>query len=164
MNAGLTPIPLFPPAFTNHQVLVAFVAVPTPGPATMPTPNYVFMTGSLPEDRLFYASEARVEENVSRFVNYIPVALVRDVSCSLAGVETQFVSNLSHFTAPVLMIGGGHGFGPYMGDQLALFGSTDKVIRLQPEFGHIDHMMTPRHRDFVERPIFDWMSRIFDHH
>jgi len=162
--AGLTPIPLFPPAFTNHQVLVAFVAVPTPGPATMPTPNYVFMNGSLPQDRLFYASEARVEENVSRFVNYIPVALVRDVSCSLAGVETQFVSNLSHFTAPVLMIGGGHGFGPYMGDQLALFGSTDKVIRLQPEFGHIDHMMTPRHRDFVERPIFDWASRIFGHH
>jgi pimeloyl-ACP methyl ester carboxylesterase len=163
-RSGLTPIPLFPPTFTNHQVLVATVAVPTPGPATMPAPNYVLMNGSLAGNRLFYASEARAEENVSRFVNYIPTVLVRDVSCSLAGVETQFVSNLSHFTGPVLMIGGGRGFGPYMGDQLALFGSSDKVIRLQPGFGHIDHMMTERHRDFVERPIFDWATRVFGRH
>ena len=162
--AGLTPIPLFPPTLTNHQVLVATVAVPTPGPATMPTPNYVLMNGSLAEDRLFYASEPRAEENVARFVNYIPTALVADVSCSLAGVETQFVSNLGNFHAPVLMIGGGRGFGPFMGDQLALFGSTDKVIRLQPGFGHIDHMMTLQHRDFVERPIFDWATRVFGHH
>jgi len=162
--AGLTPIPLFPPTFTNHQVLVATVAVPTPGPATMPAPNYVLMNGSLAEDRLFFASEPRAEENVARFVNYIPTALVADVSCSLAGVETQFVSNLGNFHAPVLMIGGGRGFGPFMGDQLALFGSTDKVIRLQPGFGHIDHMMTLQHRDFVERPIFDWATRIFGHH
>jgi pimeloyl-ACP methyl ester carboxylesterase len=161
---GLTPIPFYPPTLTNHQVLVTFLAVPTPGPASMPVPNYVFMNGSVAEDRLFYASESRAEENVSRFVNYIPTALVRDVSCSLAGVETQFVSNLAHFTGPVLMIGGGRGFGPYMGDQLALFGSTDKVIRLQPGFGHIDHMMTPQHRDFVERPIFEWATRVFSRH
>jgi pimeloyl-ACP methyl ester carboxylesterase len=161
---GLTPIPFYPPTLTNHQVLINFLAVPTPGPASMPVPNYVFMNGSVAQDRLFYASEARAEENVARFVNYIPVALVRDVSCSLAGVETQFVSNLSHFTGSVLMIGGGRGFGPYMGDQLALFGSTDKVIRLQPGFGHIDHMMTPQHRDFVERPIFEWATRVFGRH
>jgi pimeloyl-ACP methyl ester carboxylesterase len=159
--SGLTPIPLFPPTFTNHQTLVATVAVPTPGPATMPAPNYVLMNGDLAQDRLFYASEPRAEENVSRFVSYIPTALVRDVSCSLAGVETQFTSNLAHFTGPVLMIGGGRGFGPFMGDQLAQFGATDKVIRLQPGFGHIDHMMTLRHRDFVERPIFDWAQHVF---
>src|SRR6202035_773797 len=61
---GLTPLPLFPPTFTNHQFLVATVAVPTPGPATMPTPNYVLMNGSLAGDRLFFASEPRAEENV----------------------------------------------------------------------------------------------------
>lgn len=159
--AGLTPIPLFPPNLTNHQVLVGTVAVPTPGPATMPVPNYVFNTGDPAQDRLFYASEARLEENVSRFVNYIPVALVRDVSCSLAGVETQYTSNLGQYHGWVLMIGGGHGFGPYMGDQLAQFGSTHKVIRLEPNFGHIDHMMTPQHRNFVERPIFNWALRVF---
>ena len=54
---GLTPIPLFPPNLTNHQVLVATLSVPTPGPITMPTPGYIQMNGSLAEDRLFFASE-----------------------------------------------------------------------------------------------------------
>jgi pimeloyl-ACP methyl ester carboxylesterase len=160
---GLTPIPLFPPNLTNHQVWVGTVAVPTPGPATMPTPNYVFMNGDPAEDRLFFANDERAQENISRFVNYIPTALVADVSCSLAGVETQFVSNLGSYHGSVLMIGGGRGFGQYMGDQLALFGTTDKVIRLEPAFGHIDHMMTLRHREFVERPIFEWAVRVFGH-
>ena len=129
----------------------------------MPAPNYVLMNGSLAEDRLFYASDPRAEDNVLRFVNYIPNAVVRDVSCSLAGVETQFVANLGQFHGAVLMIGGGRGFGPFMGDQLALFGTADKSIRLTPGFGHIDHMMTPQHRDFVERPIFDWATRVLGH-
>jgi pimeloyl-ACP methyl ester carboxylesterase len=162
---GLTPIPLFPPSLTNHQVWVGTVAVPTPGPATMPTPNYIFMNGDPAQDRLFFASDARAQENISRFVNYIPVSLVRDVSCSLAGVETQFTSNLGQYHGWVLMIGGGRGFGAYMGDQLAQFGTSPnrKTIRLEPNFGHIDHMMTPRHRDFVERPILDWTERVFGH-
>jgi pimeloyl-ACP methyl ester carboxylesterase len=160
---GLTPIPLFPPTLTNHEVMVLLLSVPSPGPFTMPTPGYFQMAGSLAEDRLFFASDARVIENVSRFNSYVPLALVRDISCSLAGVETSFSDNLASFTKPVLMLGSGHGFGPYMDDQLAAFGSTDKRLILQPDFGHIDHMMTPRHRDFVERPIFDWAERVVGH-
>ncbi|HEX7180607.1 MAG TPA: alpha/beta hydrolase, partial [Thermoanaerobaculia bacterium] len=151
---GLTPIPLFPPNLTNHQVMVLLLSVPSPGPITMPVPNYIQMNGSLAEDRLFHASEPRVYENISRFNSYAPTVLVRDVSCSLAGIETGYVSNLGNYHGAVLAIGGGRGFGPYMPDQLALFGTADKVLRLQPDFGHIDHFMTPRHRDFVERPIF----------
>jgi pimeloyl-ACP methyl ester carboxylesterase len=157
---GLTPIPLFPPTLTNHQTLVAAVAVPTPNPVLGPVPNYILMNGDVATDRLFFADDWRVTENVSRFADYAPISLVRDVSCSLAGVETQFFSNLGSFTGPVLMIGGGRGFGPYMGDQLALFGSTDKVIRLTPDFGHIDHMMTRWHRAYVERPVYDWALRV----
>jgi pimeloyl-ACP methyl ester carboxylesterase len=160
---GLTPIPLFPPTLTNHEVMVLLLSVPSPGPFTMPTPGYFQMAGSLAEDRLFFASDARVIENVSRFNSYVPLALVRDISCSLAGVETSFTDNLASFTRPVLMLGSGHGFGPYMDDQLADFGSTDKRLILEPDFGHIDHMMTPRHRDFVERPIFEWAERVVGH-
>jgi pimeloyl-ACP methyl ester carboxylesterase len=155
---GLTPIPLFPPTLTNHQVMVLLLSVPQPGPFTMAVPGYIQMNGSLAENRLFFASEERVFENVSRFNSYVPLALVRDIDCSLAGVETRFTDNLASFTGRVLMIGGGHGFGPYMADQLAQFGSTDKEILLEPDFGHIDHMMTPRHRDFVERPILRWID------
>ena len=82
---GLTPIPLFPPNLTNHQTLVAILSTPTPGPATMPTPNYVLMNGSLAEDRLFNASEPRVYDDIARFNSYSPLSLVRDISCSLAG-------------------------------------------------------------------------------
>lgn len=162
--SGLTPNPLFPPTFTNHQVLVAVLAVPTPGPATMPAPNYVLMNGSLAEDRLFNASEPRVFEGIERFAAYAPLSLVRDISCSLAGVEGQFTSNLGSFHGSVLAIGGGRGFGPFFGDQLAQIGSTDKTFLFQPNFGHIDHFMSANHRDFVERPIFDWATRIFAHH
>jgi pimeloyl-ACP methyl ester carboxylesterase len=161
---GLTPIPLFPPNLTNHQTLVAFVSVSTPNPVTMPVPNYVLMTGSLAEDRLFNASEPRLFEDLERFNSYVPLVVVRDVNCSLAGVETQYTSNLGNFHGSVLAIGGSRGFGPYMPDQLAQIGSTDKTFLLQPGFGHIDHFMSERHRDFVERPIFKWAVRVFGGH
>jgi pimeloyl-ACP methyl ester carboxylesterase len=159
--AGLTPIPLFPPNLTNHQTLVAFVSVSTPNPVTMPVPNYVLMNGSLAEDRLFNASEPRLFEDLERFNSYVPLAVVRDVNCSLAGVETRYTSSLGNFHGSVLAIGGGRGFGPYMPDQLAQIGSADQTFLLEPGFGHIDHFMTTRHRDFVERPIFEWASRVF---
>ncbi|HEV2851299.1 MAG TPA: alpha/beta hydrolase [Thermoanaerobaculia bacterium] len=157
---GLTPIPLFPPTLTNHQTLVAILSTPNPTPATMPAPNYVLMNGSLAEDRFFNASEPRVIDSILRFTSYAPLPLVRDISCSLAGVETRYTSNLGNFHGAVLAIGGGRGFGPYMGDQLAQTGSSDVTFLFEPTFGHIDHFMTARHRDFVERPIEEWAARV----
>lgn len=160
---GLTPIPLFPPNLTNHQVLVLLASVPSPGPVTMPVPDYIFMNGSLAEDRLFFASEERFYENVAgRFNDYSPVPVVRDIHCSLAGVETDYVSNLGSYNGSVLAIGGGRGFGPYMDDQLAPIGSTDKTLLLTPEFGHIDHYMTAQHREYVERPVLEWVRRVLE--
>ena len=158
---GLTPIPLFPPNLTNHQTLLTITSVSTPNPVTMPVPNYVLMNGSVTEDRFFYVSEPRLYDDLNRFNSYSPLVLVRDISCSLAGVETQYTSNLGNFHGSVLAIGGGRGFGPYMSDQLAQIGSTDQTFLLQPGFGHIDHFMTDRHRDFVEEPIFRWITRVF---
>jgi pimeloyl-ACP methyl ester carboxylesterase len=160
---GLTAIPLFPPNLTNHQVLVLLVSVPSPSPVTMPVPDYILMNGSLAEDRLFFANEERLYEDVAgRFNAYSPMPLVRDISCSLAGVETGYVSNLGNFHGSVLALGGGRGFGPYMDDQLAPIGSTDKTLILTPDFGHIDHFMTARHRWYVERPVLRWVERVLD--
>lgn len=159
---GLTPIPLFPPTLTNHQVMVALLSVPTPGPISGPVPNYVQMNGSLAEDRLFFASEERIYENVAgRFNAYSPNVVARDVSCSLAGIETDYVSNLANYRGSVLALGGGRGFGPYLDDQLALIGSPDETLIVTPGFGHIDHFMTPRHRWYVERPILRWVNEVF---
>jgi pimeloyl-ACP methyl ester carboxylesterase len=164
--SGLTPIPLFPPNLTNHQVMVLAFSTPTPGPVSMPLPGYIQMNGSLAEDRLFFASEERVFENViDRFVNYTPVVTTRDISCSLAGVETKYVDNLGAFHGSVLAIGGGRGFGSHLDDQLdQLTGTTDKTFLLKPQFGHIDHFMSPDHREFVERPIYQWAVRVFGGH
>jgi pimeloyl-ACP methyl ester carboxylesterase len=161
--AGLTPIPLFPPSLTSHQVMVLLLSTPSPGPISMPVPDYIQMNGSLAEDRLFFASELRIFENViGQFNSYSPVPLVRDISCSLAGVETAYTSNLGSYTGSVLVIGGGRGFGGYIGDQVARFsGTTDKTVLIKPQFGHIDHFMTKDHRNFVERPIFAWATRVF---
>jgi pimeloyl-ACP methyl ester carboxylesterase len=149
--SGLTPIALFPPSLTNHQVMVLALSTPTPGPVSMPTPGYLQMNGSLAENRLFFASEARIFENVvDRFVNYTPVVTTRDISCSLAGIETRYVDNLGAFHGSLLAIGGGRGFGPYLDDQLAQFtGTTDKTFFLK------------HHREFVERPIYEWVLRVF---
>ncbi len=165
-QSDLTPsapnlIPLFPQTLTAHQLMVALFSESSPGPASMPVPGYIQMNGSVAQDRLFYAVEERVYENVGNFVSYFPLPLVRDISCSLAGTETDYTSNLGNYEGAVLMIGGGRGFGPYMDDQLALFGGTDKVIRLEPNFGHIDHFMSRWHRAYVERPIYQWARRIF---
>lgn len=160
---GLTPIPLFPPTLTSHQVMVLLLSTSSPGPVSMPVPNYIQMNGSLAQDRLFFASEPRVFENViGRFNSYSPVPLVRDISCSLAGIETAYTSNLGSYKGAVLVIGGGRGFGAYMEDQIARFsGTTDKTVLIKPQFGHIDHFMTKDHRNFVEKPIFDWALRVF---
>jgi pimeloyl-ACP methyl ester carboxylesterase len=155
----LTPMPLFPPFLTNHQVMVGTFSQITPGPITLPVPNYLLINGSLAEDRFFHASEPRLFTNIASFNEYSPTALVRDVSCSLAGVETAYVDALDHFTGPVLAIGGGFGFGPYMQDQLDLFGSEDVTLLLTPEFAHIDHFMTEEHRRYVEFPILRWLRR-----
>ncbi|HEX5760507.1 MAG TPA: hypothetical protein VF121_15075 [Thermoanaerobaculia bacterium] len=160
--AGANAIPLFPSSLTAHQLMVLLLSVPAPGPITMPVPGYIQMNGSLAEDRLFFADEPRMFENISRFFNYVPVPVVRDISCSLAGVETDYVDGLGSYAGSVLAIGGGRGFGPFMPDQLAMLGSTDVTFLLEPEFGHIDHFMTPRHRDFVELPILEWARRVLE--
>ncbi len=159
--AGLNTIPLFPPTLTHHQLLVTLSSVSAPGPISMPVPNFVLMNGSVPQDRLTYASEPRLYQDVlTTFNTYIPLAVTRDISCSLAGTETAYTNNLGAFKGSVLAIGGGHAFGPFMHDNLALLGSHDQTFLLQPGFGHIDHYMSPEHREFVEEPIFAWAFRV----
>lgn len=161
---SLNTIPLFPPTLTSHQVMVLVGSLPAPGPVSMPVPGYILVAGSLAEDRFFYASEDRYLENiVSTFNNYTPIALLRDIPCALAGIDATHTGNLGAFTGSVLMIGGGHAFGGFMQDQLDAFtGTSDKMLLVEPEFGHVDHFMSPRHREFVEFPILEWLSDVLD--
>lgn len=158
---GLNTNPLFPPFLTNHQLLIGLLSTPAPGPVSGPLPGYIQLAGDPVADALTFADEARLIENVGYFVNYVPNLLVRDVSCSLAGSETGYVSNLGAFTAPVLGIGGGRAFGPAIVDVVSRFGSTDVTLLIEPEFGHVDHFFSPQHRTYVERPILRFLQRVF---
>ena len=159
---GLTPIPLFPPFLTNQQVLVSTLAVPTPGPISMPVPGYILTAGDPATAELFFASEARLLENVlTGFNNYTPTPVIRDIPCALAGIDTTHTANLGAFGGAVLMIGGGQAFGGFMGDQLAAFtGASSTELQVEPDFGHVDHFFSPQHRRFVERPLLRWVRDV----
>jgi hypothetical protein len=159
---GLTPIPLFPPFLTNRQVLVTTLAVPTPGAVSMPVPGYILTAGDPATGELFFASARRLLRNVlTGFNNYTPTALTRDIPCALAGIDDSHTANLGAFTGSVLMIGGGRAFGGFMQDQLDAFtGASDRRLLLEPDFGHVDHFFSPRHRRYVERPILRWLRHV----
>jgi pimeloyl-ACP methyl ester carboxylesterase len=165
-NSRLSPdgpnmIPIFPEQFTNHQVVMLMTAVVSPGPLSGAVPDFVLMNGDLESDEFFYASDDRFYGNAERFVDYYSIALVRDISCGLAGIDQRHTENLGNFTGSVFMIGAGRGFGPFMQDQLDLFGSSDRILTIEPSFGHIDHFMTKHHRQYVEIPILQWIKRVF---
>ena len=155
-----TPLPGFPPGFTNHRAWVAAMSAPPVGPIT-PRPGYFFLAGSVAEDRFFYADEALVHANIATFVDYVANRTVRDVSCSLAGDRT-FTGNLQNFTGPVLMIGGGHGFGPEMLDTKELLTNADVTLEFKEEYGHVDHVFSKKHRQEVEHPVLAWLLHEVD--
>ncbi len=152
-----TPLPGFPAGFTNHRAWVAAMSAPPVGPTT-PRPGYFFLAGSVAEDRLTYADEALVHANIARFVDYVATRTIRDVSCALAG-ERTYSDNLENFRGAVLMIAGGHGFGPEMLDTKALLTNADVTVSYKEEYGHVDHVFSTRHMQEVEHPVLAWLLR-----
>ncbi|HEX6898535.1 MAG TPA: hypothetical protein VF789_02435 [Thermoanaerobaculia bacterium] len=156
---GPTPLPGFPPGFTNRQVFLALLTTPQPAPPGY-VPGYTLAVGSV-ETGFTYSSEARLGMLIDQLNHYEPLALIRDYTCALAG-ERIFTGNLESFTAPVYAIGGGHGFGAWMGDNIDLLGSTDVTWNYIPEFGHGDHFASPEHRRLLEEPLFQWLKRVLE--
>lgn len=150
-----TPLPGFPAGFTNHRAWVAAMTAPPVGPVT-PRPGYQFLAGSVAEDRFFYADEALVHANIAGFVDYMATRTVRDVSCSLAGDQT-FSNNLASFDGPVLMIAGGHGFGPEMLETKELLTNAAVTVEYNADYGHVDHVFSTKHMQEVEHPILAWL-------
>jgi len=151
------PLPGFPPGFTNHRAWIAAMTAPPVGPTT-PRPGYNFLAGSIAEDRLFYADEPLVHANIRAFVDYVATRTIRDVSCGLAGDRT-FTDNLGSFDGPVLIIGGGHGFGPELLETKELLTNAQVTVEYREEYGHVDHVFSTKHMQEVEHPILAWLMR-----
>lgn len=152
-------IPLFPPFLGHRQALVASLASPAPGPVSTPVPGYVLAAADPATGEFAHISEQRLFENVRGFDDYLPLAVVRDLSCSLAGVETAYSSNLGAFEGAILTLGGELGFGPYLAETALATGSTDVTVRLEPGEGHIDQLLAVDRRQKVERPLLQWIRQ-----
>jgi pimeloyl-ACP methyl ester carboxylesterase len=149
-----SPIPGFE-GLTNHRAWVAFMTAPPVGPIT-PRPGYYFLKGSVAEDKLAYADEALVHANIAGFVDYTATRTIRDVSCSLAG-ERTFSDNLAGFDGPVLMVAGGHGFGPEMLETKELMTNAQVTVEYREDYGHVDHVFSKKHLQEVEHPVLAWL-------
>jgi pimeloyl-ACP methyl ester carboxylesterase len=155
---GLTPLPGFPPGFTNHRAFVAAMSAPPLSPTT-PRPGYQFLAGSVPEDRFFFANEDLVHANIAVFVDYVANRTIRDVNCGLAG-ELTFSNNLQNFTGDAIVFAGGTGFGTGMTDTANLMTSADVTIEFNPEYGHIDHVFSQNHLHEVEHVVLKWLKKV----
>ena len=152
-----SPLPLFPPGTTNRQAYLLFFSTPQPGPPASLFPvGTVLIAGSVVEDRFFFASENRLNSQVSSFNFYVANATVRDVMCSFAGDPT-FVDNLASYTGPILAFELGLGFGELANDVIALTSSSDVKIRPHPNFGHADLLTTPIHGLLFELQLLEWI-------
>lgn len=156
---GLSPLPGFPPGFTNHQAFVAAMTAPPLSPTT-PRPGYNFLAGSIAEDRFFFANEDLVHANIAQFVDYVATRTIRDVSCGLAG-EQIFSNNLHSFTGPVIMFAGGTGFGTGMTDTANLMTNATITLDFKEEYGHVDHVFSNNHLHEVEHPVLKWLKKVF---
>jgi pimeloyl-ACP methyl ester carboxylesterase len=156
-----SPLPGFPPGFTNHQAFVAFLSTPNISPIT-PRPNYFLAAGDAQQDRLFFANDALLRANIAQFVDYVALRTIRDVSCGLAGDRT-FTNNLQNFNGAVYVVAGGHGFGSSMLDTAALMTSASKTINFVEEFGHVDAYFEGSHQQDFAKPILAWLKRVVSH-
>lgn len=154
---GPTPLPGFPPGFTNHRAFVAAMSAPPLSPTT-PRPGYQFLAGSVTEDRFFFVNEPLIHASISVFVDYVANRTIRDVSCGLAG-ERTFSNSLHNFTGSVIVFAGGTGFGTSMIDTANLMTSAKVTVNFRPEYGHVDYVFSNDHLHEVEHSVLKWLER-----
>jgi hypothetical protein len=89
-------------------------------------------------------------------LDYVPLRLLRDLNCGLAG-DTTYTNNPGSFNGPVIMFAAGHGFGPAMFCTAQLMTSASVTINFKQEYGHVDYMFATKHEQDLEHPILTWL-------
>ncbi len=131
------------------------------------TPNYTLLKGKLNLLGTIYDWEftnyARLNKLFAGFNAYESTVINQNLTCSLAGSETAFNSNLGSFTSPILALEAGHGIGPYMADTLAALGTSsgNKTIISTPGRAHGDHYTAADHMTYVENPLIAFLQSVF---
>ncbi len=154
------PVPGFPPGLTNRQALVFVLATPNPF-APSPRPGFISAAGDVGSGQLLFSDIDRLTGSIALFNDVTANRVVRDLYCSLAGVETAYSSKLGNFKAPVMIIKAGAGFGSVMDELPAKLGSTAVTFQQIHNFGHIDHLGSPNHAFLLELPVSQWLRQVF---
>lgn len=154
------PVPDFPPGLTNRQAFIFILSTPNPF-APSPRPGFIsaVAAGSFPSNQLLFSDINRLSANIATFNDVTSNRLVRDLYCSLAGVETTYTANLANMTAPVMVIKGGQGFGTIMDELPGQLGSTAVTFYGLNAFAHVDHLGSPLHQVILELPIALWLHK-----
>jgi pimeloyl-ACP methyl ester carboxylesterase len=127
----------------------------TPGPAAF-QPGYVVLAGS--GGRLTYANQLYFTRVAAfEFVDYTSIRLLRDIHCSLAGVDDTWTHNLSAFQGKIWVSSAGRGFGQSNQDTAALATQANKTIVSYAQFGHVDAVYFHLHRLTYELPVLAWL-------
>ncbi len=148
----------FAPGFTNEQFLIYVFTTPS-DPPQGEAPGYTYAAGDL-INGFTYVDDELLADIVYQFNDYEPTALVRDYVCGFSG-EREFSRWLGFYTEPVLMLGAGMGFGPYMQDNLDLLGTSEADITqyLYTERGHGDMLGSTDMTDIVNAPMYQWLEQ-----
>lgn len=121
-------------------------------------PSYTLLVGNLLG--YTYASVPRINTFLPNFNPVESNVLAKEIYCSLAGDRT-YTGNLGSFTKPVYTIRSGHAFGPYMLDQVALYGSAVKdTSNYQANYGHADTYLASNHATFIDGPMLNWLDSV----
>lgn len=155
------PAPL-PPGLTNHQAFVFILSTPNPI-APSPRPGFITAAGDFVADQLFFSDEARLMANIAVFNDATSNRVNRDFHCALAGTETTHTANLAAFSAPLMVIKAGQGFGSVMDELPGKVGSTSVTTIETEPFGHVDHLGSPYHWFLLEIPIAKWLKTEVQH-
>lgn len=151
------PVPGFPPGLTNQQALLLILTTPNPI-APSPRPGFITAAGDFLSGQLFYSNITRLSQNITLFNDVTANGVARDLYGSLAGVVTHYSNNLTNFTAPVMVIKAGQGFGSIMDELPGKLGSTSVTFLQQNNFAHVDHLGSPLHWLLLEAPIAAWLQ------
>lgn len=153
------PVAGFPPGLTNHQAFVFILSTPNPI-APSPRPGFITAAGNFSTDTLFFSDDARLAANIGQFNDVTANRVGQDFYCSLAGTETAYSANLANFTAPVMIIKAGQGFGQIMDELPGKLGSASVTQAGIEFFAHVDHLGTAGHRFVLELPVAVWLSQV----
>ncbi len=158
---GLTNFPGFPPGTTNQQAFLFVLTSSAPNPSSFRS-GFTIVTGSPLENELNFADLGYLEVfGIQQTINYSATKTVRDIQCSIAGLDSTWTDNLSAFQGKIFVHEAGQGFGRINSDTAALATQAELTTLTFQQFGHIDAFFSEDRKGLLDKPLLKWLKEVF---